>query len=97
MNKAPTLSRGSDKYTDDNNGVQQSEERPLLTGLEDAVDELLARDLAVVVAVLLAEEVHHTRLVVVHPAHVAASPLVKVKVFHALQLRMTVTHMGGVA
>jgi len=31
-----------------------------LTGLQDAVNELLACDLAVVVTVLLAEEIHHT-------------------------------------
>ena len=60
--------------------------KSLLTGLQDAVDELLARDLAVVVAVLLAKEIHHARLVVVHPAHVATPPLVKVKVLHPLQL-----------
>ena len=64
----------------------------LLTGLQDAINELLACDLAVVVTVLLAEEIHHTRLVVVHPPHVATSPLVKVKVLHALQLLVTFTH-----
>ena len=32
----------------------------LLTGLQDAINELLACDLAVVITVLLAEEIHHT-------------------------------------
>jgi len=62
------------------------------TRLQDAVDEFLACNLAIVVAVLFAEEIHDTRLVVVHPAHVAMSPFVKVKVLHAFNLLVTFTH-----
>lgn len=42
------------------------------------------------IAILFAEEVHDAGLVVVHPPHVALAPLVKVKVFHALDLVQSV-------
>ena len=56
----------------------------VLTGGEDAADELLARHFAVVVFILPTEEVHHTRLVVIHPAHVAPAPVVEVEMLQAL-------------
>ena len=57
------------------------------TGGQDAVDELLPRDLSVLVLVDASEEVHDAGLLVVHPAHVLLPPHVKVKVGKLLQLQ----------
>lgn len=54
---------------------------------QDAVDELLPRDLAVLVLVDASEEVHDPGLLVVHPAHVLLPPHVKVKVGKLLELK----------
>ena len=56
----------------------------VLTGCEDAADKLLARHFPVVVFILPPEEVHHTCLVVIHPAHVTPAPVVEVEMFQAL-------------
>lgn len=62
--------------------------RLTLTGGQDAFDELLPGHLPVLVLVNAAEEVHHARLLVVHPAHVTLPPHVEVKVGELLQLRI---------
>lgn len=51
-----------------------------LTGGEDALDELLTGHLPVLILVDAAEEIHDSGLFVVHPAHVALPPHVKVEV-----------------
>ena len=58
-----------------------------LTGGEDALYELLPRHFAVLIFVDAAEEVHDARLFMVHPAHVALPPHIKVKVGKFLQLQ----------
>lgn len=57
-----------------------------LTGGQDALDELLPGDFAILIFVNAPEEVHDARLFVVHPAHVALPPNVKVKVGKLFQL-----------
>lgn len=57
-----------------------------LTGGENALYELLSGHLAILIFVDAAEEVHDTRLLMVHPAHVALPPHIKVKVGKFLQL-----------
>lgn len=52
----------------------------ILTGRENALYELLSGHLAILILVNAAEKVHDTRLFMVHPAHVALSPYVKVEV-----------------
>jgi len=57
-----------------------------LTGGENSLNELLSGHLAILIFVNAAEEVHDARLFVVHPAHVALPPHIKVKVGKLLQL-----------
>lgn len=60
----------------------------LRTRGQDAVDELLPCDLAILVFVDASEEIHDAGLLVVHPAHVLLPPYVKVKVGKLLELKM---------
>lgn len=71
-------------------GPRQARSEFALTGGENALDELLAGHLSILVLVDAAEEVHDARLLVVHPAHVALPPHVEVKVGELLQLWITV-------
>ena len=57
-----------------------------LTGGQDALYKLLSGHFAILILVDAAEEVHDTRLLVVHPAHVALPPHVKVEVGKFFQL-----------
>ena len=57
-----------------------------LTGGQNPLYELLPGHLAILIFVDASEEVHDTRLFMVHPAHVALSPHIKVKVGKFLQL-----------
>lgn len=57
-----------------------------LTRGEDALYELLSGHLPILIFVNAAEEVHDTGLFMVHPAHVALPPHIKVKVGKFLQL-----------
>ena len=57
-----------------------------LTGVENSIRELLARQLAIPVQIQFAEEVHDSCLLVAHPANVALAPLIKVEVLQLLQL-----------
>lgn len=59
-----------------------------LTGGENALDKLLSGHLAILIFVNAAEEVHDTRLFMVHPAHVALPPHIKVEVGKFLQLHI---------
>ncbi len=56
------------------------------SSLEDSVDELVARTVAVAVLVQLAEEVLDAGLLVVVELEVALPPLLPVEVLHLLQL-----------
>ena len=60
---------------------------PGLTRVDHAVDELGARQHAVAVLVLLAEEVGDAELLGANPRHVALTPHLEVEVLEALQLR----------
>lgn len=64
--------------------------RVTLTGGEDALYELLSGHLAILVFVNAPEEVHDTGLFVVHPAHVALPPHVKVEVGEFLYLHRNI-------
>lgn len=57
-----------------------------LTGGENTLYKLLPGHLAILIFVNAAEEVHDARLFMVHPAHVALPPHIKVKVGKFLQL-----------
>lgn len=57
-----------------------------LTGRQNAFYKLLSGHFAILIFVNAAEEVHDTRLFMVHPAHVALPPHIKVKVGKFLQL-----------
>ena len=57
------------------------------TWLQNSINELLAGDSSVVITILLAEEVHNTWFVVVHPSHVSLTPLIEVKVLHTFNLK----------
>lgn len=57
-----------------------------LTGGENAFYELLSGHLAILIFVNATEEVHDTRLFMVHPAHVALPPHIEVEVGKFLQL-----------
>ena len=57
-----------------------------LTWAHDAIDELVSCDFTVAISVLSTEEVHDTRLVMVHPGEVSFTPVVKLEVLHTLKL-----------
>lgn len=58
----------------------------ILTGGQNALYKLLTRHFAILIFVNTPEEVHDPRLLMVHPAHVAFSPHIEVKVGKFLQL-----------
>lgn len=58
----------------------------MLTGGEDAVDELLLGDSAVLIPVNAPEDVQNTRLHVAYPLDVSLAPDIEVKVRKLLQL-----------
>lgn len=66
-----------------------------LTSLKDSSYKLLPGHLAVAVLVNPPEEVHHPRLVVVHPVHVPLLPLVKVEVPQSSPLRTARDKVNG--
>lgn len=67
----------------------------LLTGLQDAVNEVIPRDGTIVVGIHLAEEVGHSGLLVVHELHKLCKEIVEnmttdktgVKVFNGRMIR----------
>lgn len=57
------------------------------TRCQNAINELLPRDLSILIFVNASEEVHDARLLVIHPAHVLLSPYVKIKVGKLFELQ----------
>lgn len=57
-----------------------------LTGGQNSIDEFLPGDLAILVFVNPPEEIHHSRLLMVHPTHVLFTPDIKIEVRKFSQL-----------
>lgn len=58
----------------------------MFTCAQDALNELFAANLAVVIAVLSTEKVGYARSIVLVPVHVATTPFVEIKVLESFHL-----------
>ena len=59
-----------------------------LTWSQNAIDKFLPWNLPIMIFILFTEKVHNTWLVMVHPAHISASPFIEIEIFHALELKI---------
>lgn len=58
-----------------------------LTGGQNAVNEFLPSDLPILVLIDSPEEIHHSRLLMIHPPHVFFPPDIKIEVSEFPQLK----------